>query len=261
MTTQENSSNWYGCYSLYLKELKRFIKVYNQTIIAPAISALTFFAIFVLSIGQKSHDVNGIDFKNFIGYGLIIMSIVQNSFANSSSSIIMSKVLGYISDILIPPLSSIEIIIAYLSASVTRGLLVGIAVAIMLIPFIKISVYSYPILIISTLLACMLLGALGMIAGIMANNFDQNASITSYVITPLSFLSGTFYSVQQLPEWLQYVTKANPFFYMVTTFRYSLTGYSDNTNITYALIFLAITTLVLLVTIKNILDTGWRLKT
>ena len=125
--------NWYGTYSLTLREVKRFIRVYNQTLITPAISALIFLAVFALAVGAKRHEINGIKFINFMGYGLIIMSIVQNAFGNSSSSLIMSKIIGYISDILTPPLGSKEIIISFKIGAVLRGLMVGIIVTISLI--------------------------------------------------------------------------------------------------------------------------------
>ncbi|MEM6338767.1 MAG: ABC transporter permease [Pseudomonadota bacterium] len=128
--------NWYGAYTLTLREVKRFLRVYNQTILTPVVSALIFLAVFVLAIGANRPDIDGIRFIDFMGYGLIAMSIIQNAFANSSSSFIMSKVIGYLTDILTPPLGSVEIIFAFTIGSVLRGLLVGVAVTIALAPFI-----------------------------------------------------------------------------------------------------------------------------
>jgi ABC-2 type transport system permease protein len=258
---KNNCYKFYGVYTLYIKEVKRFIKVYNQTIFAPTVSALTFFSIFVLALGGGGIvKIHGIHFASFIAYGLIIMSMVQNAFSNTSSSITMSKVLGYISDILIPPFSPLEIICAYILAAITRALLVGLTVTVILYQFIDIHVYSYPVLIISTILATTLLGTLGMMTGIIANNFDQNASINSYIITPLSFLSGTFYSIDRLPVWLQYVSKCNPFFYMIDIFRYSLTGYTDSLNITFGISYLTIITIIALYSVNVMLKNGWRIK-
>lgn len=192
--------NWYGTYSLTLREVKRFIRVYNQTLITPAISALIFLAVFALAVGAKRHEINGIKFINFMGYGLIIMSIVQNAFGNSSSSLIMSKIIGYISDILTPPLGSKEIIIAFTIGAVLRGLMVGIIVTISLIPFVEFNLYHPLLLAFYILASCTLLGKLGILSGMIANSFDQHSAITSYLITPLSFLSGTFYSVKDLPR-------------------------------------------------------------
>ena len=255
------SVNYYGAYALYRKEVLRFLKVYNQTIIAPSISALTFFCVFVLAVGNTKSNIAGVTFKDFIAYGLIIMSIVQNAFANTSSSLVMSKVLGYISDILVPPLSSNSIIFAYICASTTRGIIVGITVTAVLLPFVNISVYSLPIMILSIILACLLLGMLGMLSGVLSNSFDQNAAINSYLITPMSFLSGTFYSINNLPPVLKTISEYNPFFYMIDLFRYSLTGYSDSQNITFGIIFLTASIIVTFIIVKIIFVTGWRIKT
>ncbi len=251
--------NWYGAYSLTLREVKRFIRVYNQTLITPAISALIFLAVFALAVGDRKHDINGIKFINFMGYGLIIMSIVQNSFGNSSSSLIMSKIIGYISDILTPPLGSKEIIIAFTLGAVLRGLMVGIIVTISLIPFVEFTLYHPLLLAFYTLASCTLLGKLGILSGMIANSFDQHSAITSYLITPLSFLSGTFYSVKDLPQILQQINLLNPFFYMIDGFRYCLTNQADG-NIIVGIYFLAISNIVMYFTLENLIDKGWRIK-
>ncbi len=251
--------NWYGAYSLTLREVKRFIRVYNQTLITPAISALIFLAVFALAVGDRKHDINGVKFINFMGYGLIIMSIVQNSFGNSSSSLIMSKIIGYISDILTPPLGSKEIIIAFTLGAVLRGLMVGIIVTISLIPFVEFTLYHPLLLAFYTLASCTLLGKLGILSGMIANSFDQHSAITSYLITPLSFLSGTFYSVKDLPQILQQINLLNPFFYMIDGFRYCLTNQADG-NIIVGICFLVISNIVMYFTLENLIDKGWRIK-
>ena len=166
--------NWYGTYTLTLREVKRFMRVYNQTLITPAVSSLIFLAVFVLAVGSKRHDIDGVKFINFMGYGLIIMSIVQNSFANSSSSFIMSKIIGYISDILTPPIGSTEIIIAFTVGAVLRGILVGIIVTISLLPFVEFTLYHPFLLLFYVLASCTLLGKLGILSGMVANSFDQH---------------------------------------------------------------------------------------
>ena len=194
-----------------------------------------------------------------MGYGLIIMSIVQNAFGNSSSSLIMSKIIGYISDILTPPLGSKEIIIAFTLGAVLRGLMVGIIVTISLIPFVKFTLY-YPLLLaFYTLASCMLLGKLGILSGMIANSFDQHSAITSYLITPLSFLSGTFYSVKDLPQILQQINLLNPFFYMIDGFRYCLTNKADG-NIILGIVFLITSNIVMYFVLENLIDKGWRIK-
>lgn len=251
--------NWYGTYSLTLREVKRFIRVYNQTLITPAISALIFLAVFTLAVGAKRHEINGIKFINFMGYGLIIMSIVQNAFGNSSSSLIMSKIIGYISDILTPPLGSKEIIIAFTIGAVLRGLMVGIIVTISLIPFVEFNLYHPLLLAFYILASCTLLGKLGILSGMIANSFDQHSAITSYLITPLSFLSGTFYSVKDLPQILQQINFLNPFFYMIDGFRYCLTNKADG-NIMVGICFLVISNIIIYLMLEKLIDKGWRIK-
>jgi ABC-2 type transport system permease protein len=251
--------NWYGTYTLTLREVKRFMRVYNQTLITPAISALVFLAVFVLAVGSKKHDIDGISFINFMGYGLIIMSIVQNAFANSSSSFIMSKIIGYISDILTPPLGSKEIIIAFTIGSVLRGILVGIITTISLLPFVEFTLYHPFLLLFYILTSCTLLGQFGILSGMVANSFDQHSAITSYIITPLSFLSGTFYSVKNLPTFLQLINILNPFFYMIDGFRYCLTDKTDG-NIMIGVIFLITANIVIYFTLERLIDKGWRIK-
>ena len=243
-----------------MRETTRFLRVYNQTIISPAVSALIFLLIFVMALGNSSsYAIGGIKFANFIGYGLIIMSIIQNAFANSSSSLIMSKIIGYVSDILMPPLGGMELTIAFCIGSLLRGLMVGITVTIFLAPFIEFVVYHPFILIFFTVGSCLLMGMLGILAGIISNSFDQYGAITSYVITPLSFLSGTFYSVERLPGFLQIINFFNPFFYIIDGFRYSLTNYADG-NISIGIIILSVMNLGLFFIVVKLLNKGWGIK-
>jgi ABC-2 type transport system permease protein len=222
-------------------------------------SALIFLAVFVLAIGSNRADIDGIKFINFMGYGLIAMSIIQNAFANSSSSFIMSKVMGYISDILTPPFGSAEIILAFTIGAVLRGLLVGVAVTIALSPFIDYTLY-HPLLLVFYLLAsCILLGQMGILSGLIANSFDQHSAITSYLVTPLSFLSGTFYSVKALPPFFQQVNLVNPFFYIIDGFRYCITNKADG-NITVGIIFLILANIIIYLALDKAIKTGWRIK-
>ena len=252
--------NWLGVYTLSLREVKRFLRVYNQTILTPVVSSLIFLSVFVLAMGENKPDVEGIKFINFMGYGLIAMSIIQNSFANSSSSFIMSKIIGYISDILTSPLGSAEIIIAFTFGAVLRGLLVGLAVTIALSPFIDYTLH-HPVLMVFYLLASSaLLGKLGLLSGLIANTFDQYTAINNYLITPLSFLSGTFYSVKVLPSFFQVVNLVNPFFYIIDGFRYCITDKSDG-DILVGVIFLIVANVILYIVLDKAIKTGWRIKT
>lgn len=187
------------------------------------------------------------------------MSVIQNAFANSSSSLIMARMIGYINDILMPPFNGIELVTAYVMGALTRGIIVGILVAVFLIPFIDFSLYHPLVLIYYTFSACILLGLLGIISAIIVSNFDQNSAITSYVIMPLSFLSGTFYSVDKLPHIFQVINHFNPFFYIIDGFRYSLTGYADG-NIAIGSLALLVLNLVMYYITVKIIDSGWRLK-
>lgn len=251
--------NWYGTYTLALREVKRFMRVYNQTLITPAISSLMFLCIFSLAIGTKRHEIDGIKFVNFVGYGLIISAIIQNSFGNSSSSFIMSKIIGYISDILTPPIASQEIIFAFVIGAVLRGVMVGIIVTIALSPFVEFTLHHPFLLIFYVLASCTLLGKLGILSGLISNSFDQHSAVTNYVIMPLSFLSGTFYSVKDLPNILQKINMVNPFFYIIDGFRYCLTDKSDG-QIIVGIIFLASANAIMYLVLVKLLNSGWRIK-
>ncbi len=251
--------NWYGTYTLTLREVKRFLRVYNQTVLTPGVSALIFLTVFVLAIGSNRPSVNGVSFIDFMGYGLIAMSFIQNAFANSSSSFIMSKMLGYISDILTPPLGSVEIIIAFTAGAVARGVLVAVVVALALAPFINYTL-SHPFLLFFYVLAsCTLLGKLGILSGIISNSFEQHSAVSSYLITPLSFLSGTFYSVSTLPYIFQQINQLNPFFYIIDGFRYCITGHADGSILT-GILFLINANILLYSILVKLLDKGWRIR-
>lgn len=251
--------NCYGTYMLTLREVRRFLKVYHQTLLAPAVSAMIFLAVFMLSSNHPDHMIGGVKFLNFMGYGLLIMTIVQNSFANTLSSLIMSKVIGYINDILMPPFSGLEIVISYTIGAIIRGLLSGLILFLFLLPFIDINIEHPLLLIFFTIGSAAMLGQIGILAGIMANTFDQSAAITSYFITPLSFLSGTFYSVKKLPLILQEINFFNPFFYMIDGFRYSLTNYADG-NIMFGIGMILCTNIILFALLVHLFNIGWRTK-
>lgn len=251
--------NFYGMWTLYKKEVYRFLKVYNQTLIAPMVTSLLFLAIFDLSIGHHVSEVHGVNFNLFVASGLIMMTVIQQSFANTSSSLVMSKVIGMIVDLLMPPLSSGEIIFAMTMASITRGVLVGIMVTLGVWFFVPMEIYNLPLAAFYIISAAMLLSLVGIIAGIISDTFDHMAAITSYVITPLSFLSGTFYSVKNLPEFWYHVSHLNPFFYMIDGFRYAITGYADG-SILAGIISLTALNIILYIYSYWLLYKGYKLK-
>lgn len=260
MNNRTNDSiNWYGAYTLTVREILRFLRVYHQTIVAPIVSAMIFLSIFSLSIGSHKPSINNIPFLDFMGYGIIMMSMIQNAFANSSSSLIMSKVIGYIVDLIMPPLRGVEIVIAYSVGSVIRAVMVGVGVTIAMIPFINFHIYHPILLVFFVLAASTFMAKLGILAGLISNSFDQMAALTNYVIMPLSFLSGTFYSVKSLPWFLQYVNYGNPFFYIIDGFRYCFTDMADS-NIIIGMTILAASNMILFYITTHLINIGWRLK-
>ncbi|MDX1916649.1 MAG: ABC transporter permease [Rickettsiaceae bacterium] len=254
-----NHFNSYGTYVLIIREVRRFLKVYNQTIIAPVVTALIFLSIFALAIGDSAKTIHGIPFIDFIGYGLIIMSIVQNSFANSSSSLIMARVLGYVTDILMTPFGGLELLCAYIAGSLVRSLVVASLLTILLSFVIELRLHSTFLLIYYVLIASIFMSVIGVLSALLTDNFDQNSAITSYIITPLSFLSGTFYSIESLPTWLKYINLVNPFFYIIDGFRYCLIGSSDG-NIIFGELYLLLLTFIATTFAARLIDSGWKLK-
>lgn len=251
--------NYFGTYMLLKREVKRFLKVYHQTLISPVVSALIFLSIFTLAISNKNSEIHNIPYLDFAGYGLIIMTIIQNSFANPSSSLIMAKVIGYINDILMPPLDGEEVITAYALGGAIRGILVGIILTIVLAFIIEFRLHSLPLLIFYILSACILLSLLGIISSFVSDNFEQHSAVSSYLITPLSFLSGTFYSIHSLPLILKKFNLINPFFYLIDGFRYSLIGESDG-NIYFGCVYLLFIIFATAFLAIKIFNSGWKLK-
>jgi len=259
-TTVSNSGiNWLGTWTLYRKEVHRFVKVYNQTLLAPVVTSLLFLAIFNLAMGNHIASVGGVPFGVFMGSGLIIMSVVQNAFANTSSTFIMGKVMGTIIDYLMPPLSAGEIIFSSVMAAVTRGVIVGLLTTLAVWVFIDLP-FMHPLYALFYLIAAsMVLALLGILTGIISESFDQMSAVTSYVITPLSFLSGTFYSVKNLPVILYHLSHANPFFYMIDGFRYGITGYHDG-SLAVGFWMMIMTIIILWTVVYQLLARGYRIK-
>ena len=220
--------NWIGAWTLYKKEVLRFLIVWVQTIFSPIVTSLLFLLVLSLAIGNERSDVLGVPFVSFLAPGLIAMQIIQQSFSHSSSSFMIGKIQGNIVDILYAPLSAAEVTLAITLAAVTRSAIIAFISVIIFVFLIDIEIKNYYTLIIFTLLSSFTLGSLGVIAGLWAEKFDHMASVTNFIIVPLSFLSGTFYTIDKLPNFLQIISKGNPFFYMIDGFRYSFIGNSDN---------------------------------
>jgi|TARA_B110000211_G_C13988401_1_gene512818 ABC-2 type transport system permease protein len=229
--------NWIGTSTLYQKEVLRFLNVWAQTIFSPLVSSLLFLLVLSLAIGETRGEILGVPFIIFLAPGLIAMQVIQQSFSHSSSSFMIGKIQGNIVDILYAPLSAAEVTIAITLAAVTRSVLISIISIIVFSLLIDIEIKYYKYLIIFTFLSSFTLGALGIIVGLWAEKFDHMATATNFVIVPLSFLSGTFYTIDRLPNFLQIISKANPFFYMIDGFRYSFIGSSDG-SISVGIIYL-----------------------
>lgn len=251
--------NWIGIQTLYKRETWRFLKVWNQTLVAPMITTLIFLAILTLAMGGNARMVHGMPFTEFVAPGLIMMAMVQNAFANTSSSFMIAKLQGVIIDWLLPPFSAGELVVGMALGGVTRGLMVGCTVALAMSFFAPLGVHSLPALLYVSVAATLMMALLGILTGIIANTPDQAATITNFVVTPLSFLSGTFYSIHDLPPIWQQISHFNPFFYMIDGFRFAITGYSD-ANPAVGAVVLGITILVLGTIAQVMFARGWRLK-
>jgi ABC-2 type transport system permease protein len=253
--------NWGGLKTLYIKEVRRFFKVQLQTVWAPAITTLLYLAIFTVALGRSGRTVMGMPFANFIAPGLIIMAMIQNAFANASFSLLVGKIQGNIVDYLMPPLSTGELMAGLVGAAVTRAFLVGFAVWIVmsLWPGVSVAIH-YPLWAFwFGLMGSLLLAFLGLLTSLWADKFDHAAAVTNFVVAPLSLLSGTFYSVSQLAPAFRAVSHANPFFYVISGFRYGFLGISDSPLIVGA-VGLLVLNLVLWLICWSLLRSGWKIK-
>jgi ABC-2 type transport system permease protein len=222
-----NHSNAYGLYTLFAKEVRRFLKVTVQTVLTPVVTALLYLLVFGQALEAHVEVYEGVAYSAFLIPGLMMMSIIQNAFANSSSSLIQSKMTGNLVFVLLSPISSLEFFLAFVLAAVVRGLLVALAVYVVAILFIDLPLAAPWLILVFGILGSATLGALGLVAGIWAEKFDQLAGFQNFFILPLSFLSGVFYSIYALPGMWQTVSQFNPFFYLIDGFRYGFFGVSD----------------------------------
>tara|TARA_B100000963_G_scaffold349225_1_gene357966 strand:+ start:403 stop:1215 length:813 start_codon:yes stop_codon:yes gene_type:complete len=251
--------NWIGAWTLYKKEVFRFLIVWIQTIFSPLISSLLFLLVLSLAIGSDRGEVLGVPFITFLAPGLISMQVIQQSFSHSSSSFMIGKIQGNIVDILYAPLSPAEVTISISLAAVTRSILIALVTIITFKFLIDLEINNYFLLVIFTLLSSFILGNIGIIAGLWAEKFDHMATVTNFVIVPLSFLSGTFYSIERLPDFLQIISKVNPFFYMIDGFRYSFIGTADG-SIKIGLAYLLILSFVSWLVTYLLYKKGYKIK-
>ena len=257
--------NGIGLWSLYIKEIRRFLKVQTQTIWAPAITTLLFLVIFSVALGRGGREVLGVNFPTFVAPGLIAMAMMQNGFANSSFSLLSGKIQGTIIDLLMPPLSEGELMAGIVGAAMTRAVAVGFVVAgaMLLYPGVNLAMAHPWAVVWFGLMGALMLSLLGLVASIWAEKFDHNAAVTNFVIAPLAMLSGTFYIIDRLAPAVQSVSRANPFFYVISGFRYGFLGQSDigdGTAVMLAGLGLLALNAVLAFVTYWLLVSGWKIK-
>src|SRR5213075_349061 len=253
--------NWGGLKTLYIKEVRRFFKVQLQTVWAPAITTLLYLIIFTVALGRAGKLVLGVPFADFIAPGLIVMAMLQNSFANSSFSLLVGKIQGTIVDYLMPPLSVGELIAGLVGASVTRAFLVGFAVWLVMSvwPGVHVGIVHPLSVIWFGLMGSLMLAFLGLLTSVWADKFDHAAAVSNFIVAPLSLLSGTFYSVEQLSPAFRAVSHANPFFYVISGFRHGFLSEADS-PIYVGATLLALINIVLFAACYLLLKSGWKIK-
>jgi ABC-2 type transport system permease protein len=251
--------NRVGLATLYMKEVRRFTSVATQTILAPMVTTLLFLAVFELALGHSVSTVAGASYMGFLAPGLIMMAIAQNAFANTSSSILISKLQGNIVDLLMPPLTPLERTIGLAGGGLTRGIVVGIATFVAMVPFVPVGAAHPAFILFHALMASLLMSLVGILAGVWAEKFDHMAAITNFIVTPAAFLSGTFYSAERLPPLWQKVAHLNPLFYMIDGFRYGFIGHADGSLAAGILVLLGANAALLWLT-HRVFTTGYHLK-
>ncbi|NNC72576.1 MAG: ABC transporter permease [Sphingomonadaceae bacterium] len=252
--------NWGGLRALYIKEVRRFFKVQLQTIWAPAITTLLFLVIFTVALGRGDREILGVPFNSFLAPGLIVMGMIQNAFANSSFSLLVGKIQGTIVDYLMPPLSVLELLSALVAGAVTRAICVGLTVwAAMWLWGIDVSPEHFWAIAYFGLMGSAMLAFFGVLTSIWAEKFDHAAAVTNFVVQPLALLSGTFYTIERLDPAFQLVSEFNPFFYVISGFRYGFIGASDS-NIAVGAIVLLVMNVAIGALCYWLLARGWKIK-
>ena len=252
--------NWVGLRTLYIKEVRRFFKVQLQTVWAPAVTTLLFLVIFTVALGRGDREVLGVPFNTFLAPGLIVMGMIQNAFANSSFSLLVGKIQGTIVDYLMPPLSTLELLIALVAGAVTRAFCVGIAVWVaMWLWGIDVSTQHVWAIVYFGLMGSIMLAFFGVLTSIWAEKFDHAAAVTNFLVAPLALLSGTFYTIERLDPIFQAVSALNPFFYVISGFRYGFIGATDS-NLAMGVAVLLVLNIGLCALCYGLLVRGWKIK-
>jgi ABC-2 type transport system permease protein len=251
--------NWTGLRTLYVKEVRRFWKVGMQTIAAPVVTTLLYMMIFVVAMKGARPMVEGVPFAQFVAPGLVMMAILNNAFANSSSSLIQAKIMGTAPDFLTPPLSPFELAAGFSLGAATRGVLVGAVTAASVWPFAQFSLADGLAVVFYAAIASLMMAFVGVLTGLWSEKFDHLAAVTNFIVMPMTFLSGTFYSVSALPEPFRSASRFNPFFYLIDGFRYGFTGHADG-SLAIGAAYVSALTLILGFVCWRLFKIGWRLK-
>lgn len=251
--------NWIGVQTLYLREVRRFWKVGAQTVAAPVVTTLLYMLVFVVALKDARPPLHGTPFAEFVAPGLIMMAILNNAFANASSSLIQAKIMGTATDFLTPPLSPLELTIGFSLGAATRGMVVGLVTAVCVLPFAKLGVANLFAILWFGVIASLLMGMLGVLAGLWSEKFDHLSAVQNFVVMPMTFLSGTFYPIERLPEPFRSISHFNPFFYLIDGFRSGFIGHADG-SLMIGVAVSAVLTLALAVACWLVFRSGWRLK-
>ncbi|MBB3872503.1 ABC transporter permease [Brevundimonas mediterranea] len=251
--------NWIGVQTLYLREVRRFWKVGAQTVAAPVVTTLLYMLVFVVALQGARPPLHGTPFALFVAPGLIMMAVLNNAFANASSSLIQAKIMGTATDFLTPPLSPLELTLGFTLGAATRGAVVGLVTALCVLPFAPLGVANIFAIVWFALAASFIMGMTGILAGLWSEKFDHLSAVQNFIVMPMTFLSGTFYLVDNLPEPFRSFSRYNPFFYLIDGFRYGFIGHAES-NLTIGVIGSAVLMVVMGVVCWLVFRSGWRLK-
>jgi ABC-2 type transport system permease protein len=252
--------NWEGVKTLYLREVRRFWKVGAQTVAAPVVTTLLYMMVFVVALQGARPPLHGTPFPEFVAPGLIMMAMLNNAFANASSSLIQAKIMGTSTDFLTPPLSPLELTIGFSLGAATRGLAVGLVTAVCVLPFARLGLANVLAIAWFAVAASLMMGMLGVFAGLWSEKFDHLAAVQNFVVMPMTFLSGAFYLVENLPEPFATLSHFNPFFYLIDGFRYGFIGQAES-NLSIGVALSALLTAGMAFACWSVFRSGWRLKT
>jgi ABC-2 type transport system permease protein len=239
-----NDHRWVGLRTIVIREFGRIIRIWGQTIVPPAITATLYFLIFGSLIGRRIGDMSGFTYTQYIAPGLIMMSVITNSYGNVVSSFFGAKFGRHIEELLVAPLPNWLIVLGYVTGGVMRGLLVGLVVTMIALFFTRLHVEHLAAVMAAVLLTALVFSLCGFVNAVFAKNFDQISFVPTFILTPLTYLGGVFYSIAMLPEWAQHLSRANPILYMVNAFRFGFLGVSDvNVGLSFAIMALAVVAL------------------